>query len=223
MQEFKYIYSDFQIEEYMLTFLRSVISTEWDGDKKEVVFLGDSIIRDYDLDRFFPKIKTKLFNCGVSGITTQGLHNIVKQGVIRHKPSTIVILVGTNDMSEENSKRDNEIIDNISKLIIDLKIILKGVNIIFISILPCDEDRYGKNSIAGGGRTNERIEKLNSIFKEFESYYKDYIFVDAFKKLSDDNGNLIKQYTHDGLHLNVEGYEKLTKELNPIIEKLIKK
>lgn len=57
MQEFKYIYSDFQIEEYMLTFLRSVISTEWDGDKKEVVFLGDSIIRDYDLDRFFPKIK----------------------------------------------------------------------------------------------------------------------------------------------------------------------
>ncbi|BAK56441.1 hypothetical protein SFBM_0664 [Candidatus Arthromitus sp. SFB-mouse-Japan] len=207
----------------MLTFLRSVISTEWDGDKKEVVFLGDSIIRDYDLDRFFPKIKTKLFNCGVSGITTQGLHNIIKQGVIRHKPSTIVILVGTNDMSEENSKRDNEIIDNIAKLIIDLKIILNGVNIVFISILPCDEDRYGKNSIAGGGRTNERIEKLNSVFKEFEKYYKDYIFVDAFKELSDDNGNLIKQYTHDGLHLNVDGYEKLTKELNPIIEKLIKK
>ena len=165
----------------------------------------------------------KLFNCGVSGITTQGLHNIIKQGVIRHKPSTIVILVGTNDMSEENSKRDNEIIDNIAKLIIDLKIILNGVNIVFISILPCDEDRYGKNSIAGGGRTNERIEKLNSVFKEFEKYYKDYIFVDAFKELSDDNGNLIKQYTHDGLHLNVDGYEKLTKELNPIIEKLIKK
>ena len=45
--------------------------------------------------------------------------------MIRHKPSTIVILVGTNDMSEENSKRDNEIIDNIAKLIIDLKNYIK--------------------------------------------------------------------------------------------------
>ncbi len=208
----------------MLPFLESVLSTKWDGDKKEIVFLGDSIVRDYDLNRFFPDIKSKLFNCGVSGITTGGLFNIIKQGVVRHNPKAIVILVGTNDMSEEYDRRNNEIISNFAKLVSELKIVLDGVKVAVISILPCDESRYGKDSIGKGGRTNKRIMEINEVLKKFEDYYKDYIFVDAFKDLIDDKtGNLIKDYTHDGIHLNVKGYEVLTTTLNSIIEKLLKK
>ena len=54
-----YLYEKFQIEEYMVNFLNSVLSTQWDGETKEIVFLGDSLIRDYDLNRFFPDIKEK--------------------------------------------------------------------------------------------------------------------------------------------------------------------
>lgn len=220
----KYLYEKFQIEEYMVNFLNSVLSTQWDTkDKKEIVFLGDSLIRDYDLNRFFPKIKEKLFNCGVSGITTEGLFNILKQGVIRHEPKTVVMLVGTNDMSEYNDKRDGEIILNIARIITELKIILEEVNIVLISILPCDEKRYGKEAIGGGGRENSRIIKLNEELEKFENYFKDLYFVDAFKNLVDKSGNLTNSLTHDGIHLNLKGYEKLTASIEPIINELLKK
>ncbi len=220
----EFLYEKFQIEEYMVNFLRSVLSTEWDTPKgKEIVFLGDSIIRDYDLNRFFPDIKDKLFNCGVSGITSEGLFNIIKQGVMRHKPKTVVILVGTNDMSEINNKRNEEIIYNISRIICDLKIILKKVNIVLISILPCDESRYGKNAIGGGGRENSRIIEINSYLKEFENHFKDLIYVDAFTELADKTNNIVNSYTHDGIHLTLKGYEKLTALIKPILKELNKK
>lgn len=222
MADSKYIYENFQFEEYMLPFLESVLSTKWDGDKRDIVFLGDSIVRDYDLSRFFPDIKTKLFNCGISGVTTDGLFNVIKQGVVRHKPNGIVILVGTNDMSDEHDRRNSEIISNISRLVSELKIVLDGVKIALISILPCDEARYGKDSISKSSRSNARIIEINKTLKDFEKYYKDYIFVDAFKELSDSTGNLINSYTHDGIHLTVKGYDVLTAILNPVIEKLLK-
>lgn len=218
----RYLYENFQIEEYMVKFLNSVLSTQWDGDTKEVVFLGDSLIRDYDLSKFFPDIKSKLFNCGVSGITSDGLFSIIGQGVIRHNPKTVVILVGTNDMDVNYNKRNEEIISNITQLITQLKVSLKKVNIVLISILPCDEKRYGKNVI-GGGRENSRIIEINKLLKECEDYFKDLIYVDAFTELSDKSGNLINSYTHDGIHLTLKGYEKLTSILNPIIQKLLKK
>ena len=218
-----YLYEKFQIEEYMVNFLNSVLSTQWDGETKEIVFLGDSLIRDYDLNRFFPDIKSKLFNCGVSGITTEGLFYIIKQGVIRHNPKTVVMLVGTNDMSEYYNKRDEEIIFNIARVITELKIILKKVNIVLISILPCDEARYGKDAIGGGGRENSRIIEINKTLNEFENHFKYLTYVDVFKDLSDKSGNLINSYTHDGIHLTLKGYEKLTSALKPIIQKLLKK
>ena len=116
-----------------------------------------------------------------------------------------------------------EIIFNIARVITELKIILKKVNIVLISILPCDEARYGKDAIGGGGRENSRIIEINKTLKEFENHFKDLTYVDVFKDLSDKSGNLINSYTHDGIHLTLKGYEKLTSALKPIIQKLLKK
>lgn len=216
----KYIYEDFQIEEYMLKFLESVLSTKWDGEPKEIVFLGDSLIRDYDLSKYFVDIKSKLFNCGISGITTDGLFNIIKQGVVRHKPKVVVILVGTNDLNELHNRRDEEVISNISKLVTQLKTVLEGVKIFLISLLPCDEERQGKD-IIGGGRDNSRIKEINKGLKKFENYFKDLVYVDVFSSLVDDSGNLAKDYTHDGIHLTLKGYEKMTNLLKPVINDLV--
>ena len=213
-----YVYNEFQLEYFMVDFLRK--SLDSDEPDKEIVFVGDSIIRDYDLNRFFPKIKEKLLNCGVSGITSEGLLNIIQHGVIRHKPKTIVILVGTNDMSPYHDKRDEEIILNISRMISELKFVLDKVNIVLISILPCDEKRYGKEVI-GGGRENSRIKIINDKLGKFKQIYKDFIFVDVFDKLCDEKRNIINEYTHDGIHLTVKGYQLVTDILTPILNKFI--
>ena len=223
MSNKNYLYEKFQIEEYMTSIIDTILSTKWDGNiPKEVVFFGDSIIRDYDLNKFFPDIKNKVVNCGLAGATTEALFYILKQGVVRHNPKVVVMLVGTNDISDVYHKRNEEIIFNISRIIMELKIILKGVNIVLISILPCDEGRYGKNLIIESVKENSRIIEINEVLEEFENYFKDFTFIDVYDRFIDKNGNLINSLTHDGLHLNLDGYEKLTEIITPIIKQLLK-
>ena len=222
-----YIYNNFQIEEYMVKFLESCLFNNFDDkqgeNKKEIIFLGDSIIRDYDLNYFFPNIKDKLFNCGVSGITTEGLFNILKNGVVRHNPKIVVILVGTNDMNEYSNRRNEEIVLNIANIITQLKILLNDLNIVVLSILPCDEKRYGKEAINGGSRENSRIIEINKYLKQFENHFKKLKFIDVFPTLADKNNNMVNAYTHDGIHLNVKGYEKMTALVRPVIDEILKK
>ena len=225
--EKKYIYEKFQIEEYMVKIIGDCFYNnpeDKEGESKnEIIFLGDSIIRDYDLSLYFPSYKGRLFNCGLSGVTSEGLFSILKNGVIRHKPRGIVILVGTNDLNEYNNRRNEEVVYNIANIIIQLKIFLKNVNIALLSILPCDEKRYGKDSINGGFRENSRIIEINSFLKEFENHFKNLSFINAFEIFADKNNNMINAYTHDGIHPNSKGYEKLTALLKPVVEKMLKK
>lgn len=223
----EYIYEKFQIEEYMVKFIQDCFYKDFDNKgqeiKKEIIFLGDSIIRDYDLNLFFPNVKNKVFNCGVSGITTEGIYGVIKNGVVRHNPKGVVILVGTNDMSEQHNKRNEEIINNIANLVIQLKMLINNLNVVILSLIPCDEKRYGKDSMAGGFRENSRIMEINKALKAFENYFKNLTFVDVYSSVVDKNNNLVNAYTHDGLHLNVKGYEKMTALIKPIVEKILKK
>ena len=189
-------------------------------ESKEIVFVGDSIVRGYDLDKFFPDIKNKVVNCGLAGATTEALFYILKQGIVKRNPKIVIMLIGTNDINDIYHRRNQEIIFNIARIIIELKIILKKVNIGLISILLCDEIRFGKGSLKVGVKENIRIIEINNRLKEFENYFKDFIFIDVYDKFLNKEGSLDDFLAYDGLHLNANGYNKLTEFLNPIIREL---
>ena len=62
-------------------------------------------------------------------------------------------------------------------------------------------------------RTNEKIQKWNQAYQELASAYMQVEFVPVFDSLTDQVGQLKKEYTTDGLHLSVAGYQALTKAL----------
>ncbi len=62
-------------------------------------------------------------------------------------------------------------------------------------------------------RTNEQIQKWNQAYQELASAYMQVEFVPVFDSLTDQAGQLKKEYTTDGLHLSVAGYQVLTKAL----------
>ena len=79
------------------------------------------------------------------------------------------------------------------------------------SILPVNEVEEYKQTVYI--RTNEKIQKWNQAYQELASAYMQVEFVPVFDSLTDQEGQLKKEFTTDGLHLSVAGYQVLTKAL----------
>ncbi|MDZ4199634.1 MAG: SGNH/GDSL hydrolase family protein, partial [Kiritimatiellia bacterium] len=79
-------------------------------DGETVCFLGDSIthgglyhslIYDYYLTRF-PERTIRFVNAGISGDTAGGALERLQEDVLAHHPTTVVILLGMNDVGRGN-------------------------------------------------------------------------------------------------------------------------
>ena len=80
-----------------------------------------------------------------------------------------------------------------------------------LSILPVNEGEDYKQTVYI--RTNEKIQNWNQAYQELASAYMQVEFVSVFDSLTDQAGQLKKEYTTDGLHLSVAGYQALSETL----------
>ena len=169
------------------------------------LFLGDSITEFYDLDKHFPNMP--VVNSGISGNTTEDILNDMKNRVYDYNPSKIFLLIGTNDLRDEKSV--DEVVDNIKKIIEEIKANRKEAEIYLESIYPVNE-KINKKVVEL--RNNPDINEINDKVKKYAEE-QNITYIDLHKKLVNDEGLLDKKYTRDGLHLNEEGYKVVTEEL----------
>lgn len=180
---------------------------------ENVVFLGDSITDFYDLEKYFSGMH--VVNSGVDGNTTDNILNNMKERVYDYNPSKVLILIGTNDIT--NDKNVDEIFDNIKKIIEQIRENRPYAEIYLESIYPVNDTDDSKiNHEMVNGRKNDTIKEINSKLREY-SKKNDVIYIDMYSKLSDDDGNLKLDYTKEGLHLSDKGYEVVTKVLEKIL------
>lgn len=173
---------------------------------ENIVFLGDSITNRYDLDKFYPN--NNVVNSGIGGNQTKDILDNMKERVYRYNPSKVILLIGTNDTARE--VENNVIIDNISKIISNIKKERPQAKIYVESIYPITDDAIK------GYRTNDNIMEINEKIKEICDKEKiDYI--NLYDMLSNEEGKLNSDYTVDGLHISEEGYKIITKELEKYI------
>ncbi len=171
--------------------------------KGGIVFVGDSITQDYNVYEYFPEYK--VYNRGIGGDTTEGLLKRLDESIFELEPKTIVLLMGTNDFGVLNANpediylRMKEIIGKIQNRLIDTKTIL-------ISIYPVNP-KLDPTSV--GSRNNSNIKKLNSLYQTIQGIQ----YVDLYNLLIDEEGNLKKEYSVEGLHINQNGYEIITNEI----------
>lgn len=169
------------------------------------LFLGDSITEFYDLDKHFPDMP--VVNSGIISNTTEDILNDMKNRVYNYNPSKVFLLIGTNDLRDDKSV--DEIVTNIKKIIEEIKENRKEAEIYLESIYPVNE-KVNKKGVEG--RKNEDIKEIN---KQIEEYAKNenITFINIYDKLVDNEGLLNEDYTTDGLHINDNGYDVITKEL----------
>ena len=130
--------------------------------------------------------------------------------VYKYNPTSVYLLIGTNDIRKNDSKeKQDETIKNIKEITTKIKKNRSKTKIYIESIYPIN--RNMKLDMVQS-RHNEDIQYMN---RELEKYAKenDMIYLNMYDKLTDGDGNFSEKYTDDGLHPNDLGYAKISQIL----------
>lgn len=170
------------------------------GMTNEVVFLGNSITDSwYAQDTAFFE-DNNFVGRGISGQTSEQLLLRFRPDVVKLKPRTVVIHIGTNDVAE-NTRPYNEdyTVGNIASMI-DIAD-QNDIRVILASVLPATG--FGWRP-ALGDRSAEIValnERLKQLAKEKNVDYLDY-----HAALKNDKNGMDKELAPDGVHPTMKGY-----------------
>ena len=183
--------------------------------ENQTVLLGDSItdfFNWYELFYDFSKSSGQaVYNRGISGDTTDRLLERLQENVLDIKPKNLVLLIGTNDIGRGLPLSLS--IENLENIINATKECCPDINFIIEAVYPINEnmrDMFEK-------RSNNKIGEMNKEFIRICEKY-DCVWLDFTDKLKDENGNLKKEYTYDGLHINAQAYEIVAENVIPLLK-----
>lgn len=166
-------------------------------DSTNIVMFGNSLTNGCEWHELFND--QRVVNRGITGDIVQGLQDRLDP-VVKGKPAKIFLLIGANDVSHHLTA------DSIAGAIVDLVKRIRcetpETKLYVESILPINQsfNRYknmnGKEPV---------IREINSLIapkvKELGATW-----IDVTPLFADEEGNLKKDFTNDGLHLLGPGY-----------------
>ena len=178
----------------------------------DIIFIGDSIVEYYPLQELLGTAKT-IVNRGIRGYQTGLLLENLDAHLYGDAVDQIVLLIGTNDIGKDIPM--NEALDNLEGVIQSLNRDYPLSQIKLVSILPVNEGERYKQTVYI--RTNEKIREWNQAYEALASAYMQVDFLPIYDSLTDTEGQLKKDYTTDGLHLSVAGYQVLSEALKGVL------
>lgn len=174
-------------------------------NENRVVFIGDSIIAGWSTNCLFLKNK-QYINRGINGQTTAQILHRFTQDVIDLKPRHVLILVGTNDIAENNGTVTLTEMENnyLAMISIARK---NNIKVVLGSLLPASAYYWNK-------KISKPIEKIK-IVNQFLNKLADnetIFFIDFYSHLVDQDA-MASIYSADGVHPNEEGYRLMSEIL----------
>lgn len=211
-QDYKKQIKTLKIEKEKMEIEKEKVEKEKEQSKFEIenLLLGDSITFYYNAHHYFKNIPVQ--KSAVSGYTSEDIINNFNSMVASYNPKNVILLIGTNDI--ERGYSNQKILNNI-KTIVD-KVQKMPATIMIQSIYPVNEsDEYSP----GDRRNNRRIKTLN---EQIQAYCKEekIPYIDVYPSLIDEDDNLKKEYTSDGLHVSDKAYEKITSIIEDYLKSL---
>lgn len=163
------------------------------------VFLGDSLTEQGNWAQRFPELD--VVNLGVSGDTTEQVLDRLED-VIGKKPTTVVVMVGTNDLAWRRSVE--QIVRNMESVLWRLRHELPGARLLVQSVLPRDRELA------------DRVREINIHVRQFAPTVKAE-WVDLWPRFAQEDGEIRAEYSPDRLHLNEAGYEAWAEALRAVL------
>ncbi len=166
----------------------------------ETIFLGDSLTDYYEWGEALSDYE--VLNRGIAGDTTTGVLNRIDE-VVKAKPDRIYLLIGINDLIAGQSV--NKIETNYKQILDTLKTRSPHTKVYVQSLFPVN------TALTSHPLKNATIKELNKRLKDLANLYN-YRFIDIYPDLVE-FGQLNKDFTFDGIHLNGEGYRIWTRKV----------
>lgn len=182
-----------------------------EGNYTNYLFLGDSITDLYNLDEYYEGLP--VVNSGISGNTTEDILDDMKNRVYDYNPSKVFLLIGINDLGSGDSASD--VFDNIKKIIAAIENRKPKVSIYIESVFPINKNIDDEEMISV--ESNDDVIELNTLIKEYCDK-NNYVYINIYDSLTDDDGNFSEEYTDDGLHPNNNGYKVITEKLKKYLD-----
>jgi lysophospholipase L1-like esterase len=179
-----------------------------------VVFYGASMTEFWGRNgsSFFPA--KNYVNRGISGQTTAQMVVRFRQDVINLRPKVVVILAGTNDVAENTGPMTPEMTENNWQSMADMAK-ANGIKVVFASITPSTDFPWRK-----GLHPAEKIRTLNMWLQGYSTIHG-FTYLDYYSALVNAEGGMKAEYTVDGVHATVKGYEVMAPLAQAAIDKAL--
>lgn len=165
--------------------------------KKEIVFLGNSLTEAGEWQELFPD--KHVVNRGISGDVTFGIYARLDE-VVSSKPEKIFLLSGVNDI--KRGIPTDIIAASFQRILNYIKEKSPSTKIYLESTFPVNE---GMLNASYSKVKNSLVIELNNRLKTIAEQ-SNVTFIDLHPLLSDENGQLKKDYTTDGIHIWPDTY-----------------
>ncbi len=182
------------------------------GDRNAVVFAGDSLTYGWpEAEMTRAAGGGKVARRGIGGDVSRGLLFRFQEDVLDLDPRALVLLIGTNDLSE---KAEPAIIaQNIAALIDLARKANSRLPIVLCAVPPRDSAEHPIDPA--------KLAELNALLAALAASRKGVVGLDLFKVLADAKGKPVPEYfAADRLHIAGPGYRAWADALAPALETL---
>jgi lysophospholipase L1-like esterase len=192
------------------------------ADKPRVVLMGDSITEGWrwtvepegpEMGSFFSG--KSYINRGISGQTTPQILVRFRQDVIDLHPAVVVILAGTNDISNDPRESTLQTIESNLATMSELAR-LHGIRVVLASMLPTADYPWRP-----GLQPVPKIVAVNQWLRNYAAA-NHHLYLDMYSPLATHKGALRADLTLDGVHPNFAGYEIMAPLLQQSVDAALK-
>ena len=190
--------------------------------KGQIVFAGSSLMEQFPVYEMLlgRELPYTIYNRGVGGFTTWELLENLEPCILDLEPGALFLNIGTNDMNGEDFVL-SEFMDRYETILRRILERLPDIKIFLLAFYPSNLEAAPdpRTRAAFACRTNERIRQANEAVRKLSEKLH-AAFLDLNGPLMDQEGNLKKELTIDGVHMHVEGYELVMDQLVKVLERL---
>lgn len=211
-----------QLAAFQEELLKNYDKANLSAKKGQTLFVGSSLMEKFPIEKWEEAGEVTfshyIYNRAVRATTTSFLLEHIESQIFNLEPSKIFINIGTNDIGFEIP--EEEFLNNYDQILSQIESKLPQTQVYVMRYYPINTVDFGQDSdekTLFETRSNEKFQKASDKIKKLADNHH-FHFIDVNDGLSDENGNLKKELTFDGAHLNPAGYQLVLENLKVYLE-----
>lgn len=200
---------------------RNTFWSQRTADQGKIVFVGDSIIGGWKLDKDFPG--KPVANRGIGGDVTRGLLFRFQEDVLDLKPKAIVMEIGSNDIAADAAIADvianyNALIDLAHKANPETPIIIMAMT---PHGIPTGAKAPSEALATYLKKVNAKLPLANAELAKIPASRKNVTFADTYAPFIGANGQLDESLLQeDKVHPTAQGHTKIAEVVTKVLKEL---